>query len=244
MIAMEDIQSKSCVKFREYNPSKDAYHVAIVDKPGCSSHVGLELNAQPGQKLHLGRYSGCVDHGTIIHELMHALGFYHEQSRSDRDDYVKIHWDNMEKEGHFNFRIGNPINDYGTPYDYCSIMHYGQRDVSRNGKSTITPIRNTECELGEARQMSVLDIERINLVYKCSEDNKSEEDDNSEEESSPVEDFSNEETVEVFQDCEDRYASWCSDNINFYLDLKIDLCQKLTGMMSYKCKKSCNFCGI
>lgn len=48
---------------------------------------------QVGQNLSIG--SGC-DHKAIIeHELLHALGFYHEQSRTDRDDYVTIHWDEI-----------------------------------------------------------------------------------------------------------------------------------------------------
>lgn len=46
-----------------------------------------------GQNLSIG--SGC-DHKAIVeHEILHALGFYHEQSRMDRDDYVTIWWDEI-----------------------------------------------------------------------------------------------------------------------------------------------------
>lgn len=39
----------------------------------------------------------CKHKGSVIHELMHTLGFYHEQSRADRDHYVEIHYDNIIK---------------------------------------------------------------------------------------------------------------------------------------------------
>jgi len=64
--------------------------------------------------------------GTIIHELVHALGFTHEQNRHDRDEFVRIHWDNIKEEYHENFRLRSEEEaaTYGIPYDYNSIMHY------------------------------------------------------------------------------------------------------------------------
>ena len=67
--------------------------------------------------------------GILVHELAHALGFWHEQSRTDRDEHVKIIQANIHPLMMRNFRkythqLTDPL---GVEYDYGSIMHYGEK---------------------------------------------------------------------------------------------------------------------
>lgn len=57
----------------------------------CWSTIGRD----GGQQVVSLSVDGCLDHGVILHELLHALGFHHEHTRSDRDQYVRINWENV-----------------------------------------------------------------------------------------------------------------------------------------------------
>ena len=74
---------------------------------------------------------------TVIHEIGHALGLLHEQSRYDRDDYVSIDFDHVTPGQEHNFRKAETQNY--TAYDFRSIMHYGSRAFSVDGRATIVP---------------------------------------------------------------------------------------------------------
>lgn len=52
------------------------------------------MKSPGGQDLSL-ESPGCIYPVSVAHELMHSLGFWHEQSRFDRDDYIKIKWENL-----------------------------------------------------------------------------------------------------------------------------------------------------
>ncbi|KAE8278038.1 Low choriolytic enzyme [Larimichthys crocea] len=109
---------------------------------------------------------GCVTHGITQHELLHSMGFYHEQSRSDRDQYVRINWDNIRTSYLSNFKKED-TNNLNTPYDYSSIMHYGRTAFGKHGSKTITPFPDPSVPIGQRDRLSDFDILKINKLYKC-----------------------------------------------------------------------------
>lgn len=80
----------------------------------CSSSVG---RIQGAQEVSLG--PGCLYVGIVMHEFMHVAGFWHEQSRSDRDNYITINMFNVQKGMEHNFdKYGwDKILSLGIPYD-------------------------------------------------------------------------------------------------------------------------------
>ncbi|XP_053736856.1 meprin A subunit alpha-like [Synchiropus splendidus] len=163
--AFEMYRLKSCVDFKPYEGEKT--YIKFEKRGGCFSSVG---DQQTGQILSLG--SGCDHKAVIEHELLHALGFYHEQSRSDRDDYVNIWLDQVTPglEHNFNKYEDDFITDQNTAYDYESIMHY--RPFSFNKNQSIPTITTKIPEfyniIGQYLDFSEMDTLRLNRMYNCS----------------------------------------------------------------------------
>jgi hypothetical protein len=103
----------------------------------------------------------------IAHELGHALGLWHEQSRIDRDTYVQINYENIEPGKEHNFNIHVTSGNFG-PYDFDSVMHYGQYDFSTNGNPTITvlsPYEIWQNLIGQRSHLSVGDCDGMAFLY-------------------------------------------------------------------------------
>ncbi|XP_008281234.1 low choriolytic enzyme-like [Stegastes partitus] len=159
--AMRDFESQTCIRFIPRKRGERIY-LSIEPRYGCFSMLG---RIGDRQVVSLQRF-GCIDHGIIQHELMHAIGFHHEHTRSDRDQYVKIHWENLDDYVKNNFHKKD-TNNLNLPYDYSSIMHYGRTAFGRFGSQTITPIPDPSVPIGQRAAMSEVDILRVNLLYKC-----------------------------------------------------------------------------
>ncbi|RXN06346.1 meprin A subunit alpha-like protein [Labeo rohita] len=163
--AFEMYRLKSCVDFKPYEGEKTFIKFEKID--GCWSYVG---DLQNGQVLSLG--PGCDHKAVIEHELLHALGFYHMQSRQDRDDYVKIWLDQVTEgmEHNFNKYDDSFVTDLNTPYDYESVMHY--RPFAFNKDPNIPTITTNIPEffniIGQYLDFSEMDVVRLNRMYNCS----------------------------------------------------------------------------
>ena len=79
----------------------------------------------------------CITDSTVMHEFIHAIGFYHEQSRPDRDKFVKINKQNISPNSGHNFKRAKNSLTFGVPYDGLSIMHYSYKALSKSGKPSI-----------------------------------------------------------------------------------------------------------
>jgi hypothetical protein len=156
---------KACIYFRP-RQATDTTYFKIQYGNGCSAHVGHMTYHQSVMTL---QQVGCFYSKTIQHELMHIIGFRHEQSRPDRDSYLQVNLENVQTSMQHNFNKyawSSTALNQDTPYDYASIMHYGTTAFSMNGKPTMVP-RTAGVTIGNTQQLSPTDIAEVRHLYGC-----------------------------------------------------------------------------
>ncbi|XP_059922596.1 meprin A subunit beta-like [Gadus macrocephalus] len=162
--AFEQYRLKTCIDFTPWRGEEN--YISVFKGSGCFSSVGNRREGK--QRLSIG--SNCDRLGTVEHEFLHALGFWHEQSRADRDDYVNIMWDQIEpgKDHNFNKYDDKVSSSLGVPYDYGSVMHYSKTSFNiASAPTIITKIPEFMDVVGQRMEFSDSDLLKLNRLYNC-----------------------------------------------------------------------------
>lgn len=159
--AISNYHQYTCLRF--HKRTNEATYISFYRGGGCSSPVGYRY----GRVNHISLAGGCWYTGIVMHEIGHSMGFYHEQSRPDRDSNVRIIWNNIQRDMRYNFnKFGTDVIDsLGTPYDFSSMMHYGATAFG-NGRKTIQTIDpNNQRLIGQRHGFSEIDKRQLGLMY-------------------------------------------------------------------------------
>ncbi|CAO1409798.1 unnamed protein product [Diamesa serratosioi] len=173
--AMEIFSENTCIKFVKTNEEESSVHQIkfVKSKLGCGTTVGCHSYKNESQLV--AYTNDCISkRAAIQHELLHVIGLFHEQCRNDRDEYIDIHWENIEESRKYNFNKvpEKYVNTFNLPYDFKSLMHYPRHAFSKDGKSyTMTLKNDTTIELGQTDLKkggpTYLDLEKVRRMYNC-----------------------------------------------------------------------------
>lgn len=171
-----DLSSSTTLIRQSMNSIENASGVRFVQRTNQSNYVTfrsspIERNctANPGMRggqqfITLG--SGCLVPYVITHEILHALGFKHTHSRSDREQHVIIYWNRIQPDFHSAYEMVN-VNTHQNvgPYDFSSVMHYmGHEFAITEGTRTMVRRSNPTASLG-GTSLSVGDRNTLVEMY-------------------------------------------------------------------------------
>lgn len=157
--AMTEIEATANIDF--IPRTNEANYIHIRSANNNSSSVGMI-----GGRQNINIFNWTFRY-IIIHELYHALGIWHEQQRTDRDQYVQINFQNVTPGTAGNFSIVSSSIAFG-PYNFESIMHYDDFAFSDNGQPTITvlpPNQQFQNVIGNRSFLSQGDVEIMQHLY-------------------------------------------------------------------------------
>merc|ERR1719378_351809 len=190
---MAHVEENSCIRFVPRTNQVD-YVDIIPGNGGCYAVIPYRTG---DGRMEIGlQQDGCVYLKVVVHELLHSLGFKHEQNRPDRDSHISMVWSNIKNDGASQFFIdawdgttstlpkcdtnGNSDGtDYSNcysvwytdacnlGYDYTSIMHYSLYSFALNSQQPVMIPTDTSITSTGNTVLSALDIQKIQCLYYC-----------------------------------------------------------------------------
>ena len=124
----------------------------------CEAYEG-----RVGGEQTIGGSASCTV-ATILHEMGHTVGVWHEQTRPDRNTYVNVNYGAVIKASRGNFDQLLDNDQALTPFDYASVMEYPAFSFSRNGEPCIESIP-AGIPLSNPNGYSAADIDGIDRLY-------------------------------------------------------------------------------
>merc|ERR1711915_267095 len=164
---------KTCIRFvqagsNEARSTGHNHYITIFSGQGCYSSVGYNHRSHQ-VSLQAG---GCTYAGIVAHELGHTIGLHHEQCRPDRDSYLNIFLSNVPSKMRFNFNKVSGTSNFGMPYDYCSLMHYGATAFGGRKFTIVPKDLDYLAVIGRSHvngaDLTYTDATIVNKMYGCS----------------------------------------------------------------------------
>ncbi|XP_022240914.1 zinc metalloproteinase nas-4-like [Limulus polyphemus] len=164
--AMEEYSKLTCIRFIQRTTQRDYLYISSMD--GCWSYMG-RIGGRQDVSL---ASRGCIYKGIVMHELMHALGFEHEHSRPDREQFLNILWANIDRNNWDQFQVASSFefDTLSEAYDYRSVMHYDGWAFAKGKEPSMMPKQTGVdiYELGrglEEDRFTKLDLTKLDKYY-------------------------------------------------------------------------------
>lgn len=165
-LTFDHFKKHTCLKFIE-GQTDDGNFIWITNNSSDSCWAVAGYDRKPAQRLNLAAY--CMNQGGVRHELMHAIGFFHQHVVPERDNFISINEDAILPKNKNDFVKLNSslVTNLGYDYDFNSITHYHAYEGG-NGSVVITPLDEKKAFfMGQGWRLTRTDVGKINTLYGC-----------------------------------------------------------------------------